>query len=121
MPRLPLSRVLALSLIPLPVPRRRNTSPDGIVLPDAWPPARTAAEVLSGEPMPLPYLQHPPPVIPIDLGRQLFIDDFLIESTTLTRSFHPPAPLAAPVLTAEKPWEIDSEGAWAGASRTVPV
>jgi hypothetical protein len=31
------------------------------------------------EPMPLPYLTSPPDVIPIDIERQLFIDDFLIE------------------------------------------
>ena len=34
-----------------------------------------------------PYLVSPPAVIPIDVGRQLFVDDFLIEQTTLTRVF----------------------------------
>ena len=36
-----------------------------------------------------PYLKSPPAVIPIDVGRQLFVDDFLIEQTTLTRTLPP--------------------------------
>ena len=40
--------------------------------------------------MPVPYLESPPNVAPINVGRQLFVDDFLIESTTLTRRFHRP-------------------------------
>lgn len=35
-----------------------------------------------------PYLDNPPALIPIDIGRQLFVDDFLIESTDLERSYH---------------------------------
>jgi hypothetical protein len=35
-----------------------------------------------------PYLTSPPEVIPIDVGRQLFVDDFLIAETTLKRTFH---------------------------------
>ena len=38
--------------------------------------------------MPVPYLADPPAVIPIDVGRQLFVDDFLIETTALRRTFH---------------------------------
>jgi len=38
--------------------------------------------------MPVPYLEKPPKVIPIDVGRQLFVDDFLIENTTLNRTLH---------------------------------
>ena len=37
--------------------------------------------------MPAPYLVHPPEIIPIDVGRRLFMDDFLIEETTLERTF----------------------------------
>ncbi|MBN2314502.1 MAG: hypothetical protein JXM79_11270 [Sedimentisphaerales bacterium] len=76
---------------------------NGIVLPDAWPPA---VETLTREPMPVPYLASPPGVIPIDVGRQLFVDDFLIEQTTLTRRYHLPEYHAAnPVLKPDKPWE----------------
>lgn len=60
---------------------------NGIVLPEAWPPRD--GEVLSVEPMKVPYLQSPPKVIPIDVGRQLLVDDFLIEQTDLQRTFHP--------------------------------
>ncbi|MHC4690972.1 MAG: hypothetical protein ACYS5F_15300 [Planctomycetota bacterium] len=47
---------------------------NGIVLPDEWPP-RTYE--MTREPMPVPYLENPPEDIPIDVGRQLFVDDFL--------------------------------------------
>ncbi|MFA7370136.1 MAG: hypothetical protein WC334_10860 [Kiritimatiellales bacterium] len=42
------------------------------------------------KPMPVPYLDYPPAVLPIDIGRQFFIDDFLIETTDLKRTFHYP-------------------------------
>src|SRR5262249_11919722 len=44
--------------------------PNGIRLPSPWPPRRA----YSLEPMPVPYLDRPPAVIPIDCGRQLFVD-----------------------------------------------
>ena len=31
----------------------------------------------------VPYLKNPPEIIDISVGRQLFVDDFLIESTDL--------------------------------------
>jgi len=76
---------------------------NGIELPAVWPPR---AERLTREPMRPPYLETPPAVIPIDVGRQLFVDGFLIEQTTLTRAFH----LAeyhpkSPVLKPDRPWE----------------
>lgn len=80
---------------------------NGIRLPEVWPP-RDA--VPSREPMPLPYLDAPPDVIPIDVGRQLFVDDFLIAETTLDRTYHK-AEYAVdnPVLGPEKPWELAGE------------
>ena len=63
----------------------RETLYNGIVLPAPWPPRR--AEL--ADPMSRPYyLIDPPDVIDIDLGRQLFVDDFLIEETGLYRQFH---------------------------------
>ncbi|MDF1814588.1 MAG: sialidase family protein, partial [Verrucomicrobiales bacterium] len=59
---------------------------NGIELPLEWPPRRLNPN--SAEPMPVPYLKRPPRTIPIDIGRQLLVDDFLIEATTLTRTFH---------------------------------
>jgi len=92
---------------------------NGIVLPEEWPP--DYGEV-TREPMPLPYLKTPPAVIPIDVGRQLFVDDFLIEQTTLKRTFHcAEYHPSNPVLTASRPWEYDggsfkaapfSDGVW---------
>jgi hypothetical protein len=58
---------------------------NGIRLADPWPPDwRTLPE----RPISPPYLVAPPEVIPIDIGRQLFVDDFLIQETSLERTFH---------------------------------
>lgn len=77
---------------------------NGIVLPKPWPPRD---QVLSTEPPETPpYLASPPRVIPIDVGRQLFVDHFLIESTDLRRTFHAAEPYARnPVIRPDKPWE----------------
>lgn len=70
---------------------------NGIVLPKEWPPRNM--DLADKGPMPVPYLDFPPEVIPIDVGRQLFVDDFLIERTDLTRTFHLPEKFAGnPVL-----------------------
>src|SRR5262245_31068164 len=58
---------------------------NGIRLATPWPPRLRS---LSRDVVTPPYLLDPPAVIPIDLGRQLFVDDFLVERTTLTRRFH---------------------------------
>lgn len=75
-----------------PSPDENNSSDDdrvlynGIVLPNEWPP-RTG-DPYSSQPMVTPYLDNPPSVIPIDVGRQLFVDDFLVKETNLRRVFH---------------------------------
>ena len=82
---------------------------NGIVLPEQWPPQ---VKTLTREPLATPpYLISPPAVIPIDVGRQLFVDDFLIAETTLKRTYH----LADlypenPVLKPDKPWENEGNG-----------
>ncbi len=81
---------------------------NGIELPGQWPPEYDRNP---REPMPTPYLEDPPAVIPIDVGRQLLVDDFLIEKTTLKRAFHTPEYHPAnPVLKPDKPWENKSVG-----------
>jgi hypothetical protein len=76
---------------------------NGVELPATWPPPTSHR---SGEPMPVPYLERRPEIVPIDLGRQLFVDDFLIESTDLKRTFHRPAyHPKSPVLKPETEWE----------------
>lgn len=85
---------------------------NGIRLPATWPPRDTA---LSPEPIVVPYLSAPPRVIPIDTGRQLFVDDFLIEQTTLKRTYHQPEYSDNnPVIKPGKPWEIEGPAPWAG-------
>jgi hypothetical protein len=93
---------------------------NGIELPDVWPPQ--APVMKAGEPMPVPWLAHPPAVIPIDVGRQLFVDDFLIESTTMQREHHAAVAYEGnPVLKPETPSELSgkapmampfSDGVW---------
>jgi len=79
---------------------------NGIVLPDEWPPK--IAE-LTREPMPVPYLEQRPDVVPIDVGRQLFVDDFLIEQTMLKRTYHTAKyHPGCPILKPDQPWERDA-------------
>jgi hypothetical protein len=59
---------------------------NGIVLPQQWPPSEGPTQSYQ-----LPaYITSPPDPITIDLGRQLFVDDFLIQQTTTTRTQHQP-------------------------------
>jgi hypothetical protein len=60
---------------------------NGIVLPDVWPPR---LEDVPKDPVEPFYLKSPPAVIPIDIGRQLFVDEFLVAETTLKRGLHLP-------------------------------
>ena len=77
---------------------------NGIELPEEWPPRNI--EMNSREPMPVPYLDHPPAIIPIDMGRQLFVDDFLVEESTLRRVWHRPVKYAGnPVLKPQRDYE----------------
>jgi hypothetical protein len=81
----------------------RETLYNGITLADPWPPRLRSLPDLPVAP---PYLLDPPSVVPIDLGRQLFVDDFLIERTTLVRTFHRAEyHPASPVLTPATRWE----------------
>lgn len=77
--------VIACVLGAATVAQSGETLYNGIVLPDDWPPKLENVHV---DPVTPCYLQVPPAVIPIDVGRQLFVDDFLIDSTTLQRGLH---------------------------------
>ncbi|MBQ7191073.1 MAG: glycosyl hydrolase family 32 [Kiritimatiellae bacterium] len=58
-------------------------------------------------PLPVPYLKNPPQTIRAEIGRQLFVDDFLIERTTMTRTWHKAAKDERnPVLKPETPLEM---------------
>lgn len=81
---------------------------NGIVLPDEWPP-RTV-DIADRSPMKIPYLDasNIPVPIPIDLGRQLFTDDFLVESTSgVVRTFFKPVKYHGnPLLWPQTPHEL---------------
>lgn len=109
--RLSSAMICLVSLVPAVGTTAGETLYNGIVLPDEWPPQDVRFERFQNgdSAPPPPYLQQPPAVIPIDVGRQLFVDDFLIESTTLTRTFHRPEYYDGnPVLKPDKPWETHS-------------
>jgi len=111
---------IALLLLALAIPLKgeQMKTYNGIPVPDPWPPQVE----FSRQPEPLPpYLQSPPEVIPIDVGRQLFVDDFLIQRTTLTRTWHQATwHPENPVLVPDRPWENEegpcampfSDGVW---------
>lgn len=80
---------------------------NGIQLPREWPPLIKLMPERA--PMEIPYLKTVPEVIPINVGRQLFIDDFLIEETDLTRSYHLAKKFKGnPVIKPETPLELNS-------------
>jgi hypothetical protein len=77
---------------------------NGIRLSRPWPPRLLS---IAGEPPPPPpYVEDPPAVIPIDVGRQLFVDDFLIEENLLTRTYHSAEyDRRSPILRPATRWE----------------
>ncbi len=94
----------------------RETLYNGITLGSPWPPDN---RYFGEHPVDLPYLADPPAVIPIDVGRQLFVDDFLIEESSLTRTFHRAQYHPAnPVLRPETRWELFDE--YADRTQTKP-
>ena len=76
---------------------------NGIRLPDVWPP-RDMDDMSLSE-LPVPYLENRPDVAQIDVGRQLFVDDFLIEENWLEKRFHQAVLDETPVLAPETPME----------------
>src|SRR5262245_795940 len=85
-------------------PASRERLYNGIVLASPWPPR--AASLPETEMTPA-YLMDPPEVIDIDVGRQLFVDDFLIEESSLYRTFnkatyHPASPVLTPLGERER-------------------
>ncbi len=78
---------------------------NGLELPYEWPPRHLDPN--STDPMPVPYLHKLPKTLPVDVGRQLFVDDFLIEKTDLKRTFHQAQKFEGnPVFKAETPREL---------------
>ena len=103
-----LRAAIAVSIVP-------ETLYNSIVLPLEWPPRKSP----TWEAIPAPYLANPPPVIRIDVGRQLFVDDFLIEQADgLTRTRHRPDfwpgnPILAPGGRDSRDYAlVYSDGVW---------
>lgn len=96
----------AAASLALPFPalaRQSETLYNGITLGRPWPPDWRYPDEHPTRP---PYLADRPAVVPIDVGRQLFVDDFLIEDTTMSRTFHKATYHAAnPILKPESNWE----------------
>ena len=87
-----------------------QTLHNGISLPAQWPPRRPIPTV--AQEMPVPYLDNKPNVIPINTGRQLFVDNYLISETNLVPIYHTPNYYAGnPVLEPNQEWEKTIEGA----------
>lgn len=78
---------------------------NSIKLPDQWPPKRSYSSDIRNGMSPL-YLSNKPECIDISIGRQLFVDNFLIESTSLKRKFYYPEYHSSnPILKPDKEWE----------------
>ena len=91
-------------------PTAQNVLYNGIELPDVWPPRYE--EPSEAALMPVPYLEKKPEVIRVDLGRQLFVDDFLVRESDMETVFHKPHYYAGnPVLEPTAAWENTIEGA----------
>lgn len=83
---------------------------NGIVLPEVWPPIYEVPQ--NKQDMLVPYLQAKPTVVPINTGRQLFVDDFLIAETDMHRVCHKANQYAGnPVLEPTEEWEKTRDGA----------
>lgn len=86
-----------------------QTLDNGITLPSVWPPRY--ADPIAPKEMPVPYLKEKPDVLPINRGRQLFVDSFLISNTNLTPVYHKAKYYDMnPVLKVDRKWELTPEG-----------
>jgi hypothetical protein len=85
-------------LLPLPRPLRPVVvGYNGIVEPYPWPPIDRQVNLT---PLTPSWIQQPPDPILCDARRQLFVDDFMIESRSMTRTFYPATQYSGnPVLT----------------------
>ena len=70
--------------------KSNNVLYNGIVLPETWPPVYPKSVFIERQVLPVPYLENPPEVIPLGVGRELLVDDFLIDSHSCVRKFHYP-------------------------------
>lgn len=102
-----LTSLLLVCLSPLMFAQTLN---NGITLPKQWPPHYEVPTIRKE--MPVPYLNKKPEVIPVNVGRQLFVDSFLIAITDLVAVYHIPHFYESnPILEPDKEWEKTIQGA----------
>ena len=104
-------------------PARRHAGCDGeltfngICLPPTWPPRINLTHRATAP----PYLAAAPAVIDITIGRQLFVDDFLVANETdgiRTVFWSPTYDAVNPVISASEPWELNSIPYYGGFAST---
>lgn len=81
-----------------------TVSYNGICTPKAFPPRLNYTKAVQDP----EYLRSPPALINITIGRQLFVDDFLVESlSNAQRSFHSAEydEASNPIIEPDQPWE----------------
>ena len=102
-------KLLTIAACALTLGVNAQTLDNGITLPSVWPPRY--ADPTAPKEMPVPYLKQKPEVLPINRGRQLFVDSFLISNTNLTSVYHKANYYDLnPVLKADRKWELTPEG-----------
>ena len=102
-------KLLTIAACALTLGVNAQTLDNGITLPSVWPPRY--ADPTAPKEMPVPYLKQKPEVLPINRGRQLFVDSFLISNTNLTSVYHKANYYDLnPVLKVDRKWELTPEG-----------
>ena len=102
-------KLLTITVCALALGVNAQTLDNGITLPSVWPPRY--ADPTAPKEMPVPYLKQKPEVLPINRGRQLFVDSFLISNTNLTSVYHKANYYDLnPVLKVDRKWELTPEG-----------
>ena len=80
---------------------------NGLLRPDEWPPRLDFHG--PSQRLPVNYAQPTPEIYLIDVGKQLFVDNFLIHETSMTRSFYEAKKsILNPVLMPETDIEMDN-------------
>lgn len=78
---------------------------NNLAIPEVWPP-KTEERTLD-QPLSVPYMKKKPEIINISIGRQLFVDDFLIKESNLKRIFGVPELMCSPIFEPETPMELN--------------
>ena len=98
----------------------QNAGYNGIVIPSDW---KFHVDNTNGYRQTVPYLLSPeeggyaPEIVNIDRGRQLFVDDFLVQETDLDYTYHTAKTRSEPVFKGDASWEnttafLASGGVW---------